>query len=84
MKPSVLLKGYDRIDWKSQADFGACGTHGPETGDRTRDSACDGCYQVPKALELGSLFGGEYAVRVRGSKPPPEKGVRVVAQMCYF
>lgn len=71
----MLLKGCGRTDWKSQADIGACGTWGLETGDKTRNSTCVECYQVPKALEFVGLFVGEYAIRVRGSKPSPEKGV---------
>lgn len=44
MRPSIFFKGHGRIDWKSQADIGASGTQGPETGDGTKDAACVGCY----------------------------------------
>lgn len=71
----MFLKGCGGTERKSQADTGACGTYGPEKGGRTRNSAFVGSYHVPKALEFVGLFVGEYGIRARDSKPPPEKGV---------
>lgn len=47
----------------------------PETSDITRNSACDVCYQVPKALEFCGLLEGGYDVGVKDIKPTPVKGV---------
>ena len=42
MSPSILLKEYGTIGWKSQADIGASRIQAPETDGRARDAVYGG------------------------------------------
>ena len=44
MSPSLLLREYGTIGWKSQADIGAGRIQAPERDDRARDADYGGYY----------------------------------------
>ena len=44
MSPSLLLREYGTIGWKSQADIGAGRIQAPERDDRARDAVYGGYY----------------------------------------